>query len=75
QFERLPSFFGFSKLAIRIVILSFIISFLYNLVGLFFAVQGLLSPIIAAILMPISSVTVVTFATFSIRLMAKRYKL
>ncbi|PKP30651.1 MAG: heavy metal translocating P-type ATPase [Bacteroidetes bacterium HGW-Bacteroidetes-16] len=75
QFERLPSFFGFSKLAIRVVILSFIISFLYNLVGLYFAVQGLLSPIIAAILMPISSVTVVTFATFSIRLMAKRYKL
>lgn len=42
---------------------SFVISILYNFVGLYFAVQGLLQPVIAAILMPISSVTIVLLTT------------
>lgn len=75
HFERLPSFFRFSKLAIRVVYASFTISFLYNLIGLYFAVQGSLSPIIAAILMPISSISVVAFATFAIQRLAKYSKL
>ena len=44
---------------------KFILSFLYNIIGLSFAVQGILSPVIAAILMPLSSVSVVLFATFA----------
>ncbi len=63
QFYRLPQFVDYSKKAIRIVFASFGISFLYNVFGLGFAVSGQLSPIIAAILMPISSVTVVGFVT------------
>jgi Cu+-exporting ATPase len=59
----------------RIVYAGFGISFLYNLVGLSFAVQGNLSPIVAAILMPISSVSVVVFASFSVSLRAKVLKL
>jgi hypothetical protein len=31
----------------------------YNVVGLYFAVQGILSPLIAAILMPSSSLTII----------------
>jgi len=58
-----------------IVWLSFLISFLYNAIGISFAVQGNLSPIVAAILMPASSVTVVAFATFSVNIMARRRKL
>jgi Cu+-exporting ATPase len=53
------------------VIFSFLISFLYNVVGISFAITGNLSPIVAAILMPVSSVSVVAFATFSTRAMAK----
>ncbi len=75
KFKSLPTYFRFSNLAIKIVVISFIISFLYNVVGLFFAVQGNLSPIIAAILMPISSVSVVAFATLSIEYLARRMKL
>jgi len=52
-----------SKKSYRVVLYSFILSFMYNIVGLSFAVQGLLSPIVAAILMPASSVSVVAFVT------------
>jgi Cu+-exporting ATPase len=44
------------------VIILFVISFLYNVVGLTFAVQGALTPLVAAVLMPISSLTVVGVA-------------
>jgi Cu+-exporting ATPase len=72
ELNRLPEFLKLSKQSIKIIILSFIISFLYNIIGLGFAVQGLLTPIIAAILMPISSISVVIFATLTTNLLAKR---
>ena len=66
KFAKLYDFLKFTHHAMNVVKVSFLISFLYNIVGLFFAVQGSLSPIIAAILMPVSSVSVVAFATFAI---------
>jgi len=72
RFKQLSNFIKFTKTSILIVIISFIISFIYNFIGLYFAVQGNLSPLIAAILMPISSVSVVVFATFSISFLSKR---
>ncbi len=42
-----------------IIYLTFGLSLIYNLTGLFFAVQGNLSPLIAAILMPASSITII----------------
>jgi len=49
----------------QVVLCSFIISIIYNVVGIFFAVQGNLSPMIAAILMPSSSLSIllITFGT------------
>lgn len=72
KFAKLYEFIKFTKTSMTIVRISFIISFFYNGIGLFYAVQGILSPIIAAILMPISSISVVTFATLSINFLAKR---
>lgn len=72
QFNLLPNFISFSKISINIIFISFAISFLYNLIGLGFAVQGMLSPIVAAILMPLSSISVVVFATLSTNLLARR---
>ncbi len=72
NFDQLPKFISFARTSMGVVIISFIISFVYNIIGLYFAVQGNLSPLIAAILMPISSVSVVAFATFSINYLAKR---
>ncbi|MBK9098397.1 MAG: heavy metal translocating P-type ATPase metal-binding domain-containing protein [bacterium] len=70
--QLLPKFLNFSQSAIKIIYISFVISFFYNVVGLSFAVQGMLSPLIAAILMPLSSISVVLFATVSTNLLAKR---
>lgn len=47
----------------NVVLASFTLSFLYNIIGLSFAVSAQLSPVVAAILMPLSSISVVTFAT------------
>jgi Cu+-exporting ATPase len=74
QFQRLANFIHFTKTSLNIVKLSFTISFFYNVIGISIALSGNLSPVIAAILMPISSVSVVAFATFATRL-AGRAKL
>jgi len=62
-FSDLPGFFRYSRSVLNTVKYSFALSFLYNGIGLFFAVQGVLTPVIAAILMPISSISVVLFVT------------
>ena len=59
----LPAILRYSKRVRTIVYLAFGISFLYNVVGLSFAVSGHLTPLVSAILMPVSSVTVVAFVT------------
>jgi len=63
SFKEIPSFLKLARSSRSIIRWSFLLSFLYNLVGLTFAVQGILSPIVAAILMPLSSVTVVAFVS------------
>lgn len=72
RFRDLNKYIRFTRTSFRIVIISFVISFLYNIGGLFFAIQGLLTPVFAAILMPVSSVSVVAFATFTIGYFARR---
>ena len=53
----------FCKDAMTIVKITFAISFMYNIVGLGFAVTGHMSPLFAGILMPISSISVVAFTS------------
>jgi Cu+-exporting ATPase len=69
---RLDAFFAFARTAIRIVLASFGCSVVYNCVGLFFAFSGTLSPLVAAILMPVSSVSIIAFTTLSVRATARR---
>jgi P-type Cu+ transporter len=75
KFGRLHSFLRFTRGSLKVVYASYTLSFLYNIVGLSFAVQGLLSPVVAAILMPISSITIVAFTTTTISLMARQKKM
>lgn len=63
KMKYLKDYLDLSKDAIKIVKLTFGISFFYNIIGLTFAVTGHLSPLVAAILMPISSITVVIFTS------------
>ncbi len=74
KFSMLPTFIELSKGTLKIVKISFIISFLYNIIGMLFAVTGNLSPIVAAILMPISSISIIIFVTIATNYIAKRIK-
>jgi len=69
-FGMIPDFLSFAKSSRLIIKASFILSLLYNLIGLTLAVQGLLSPVICAILMPLSSVSVVVFTTLTTNFVA-----
>ena len=57
--SQLYTFIRLCKANKRIVLAAFVISILYNFVGIYFAVTGALSPMIAAILMPCSSISIV----------------
>lgn len=59
QLSKLPNFMDYAQKGKKVIKMSFTFSFLYNIVGLFFALQGMLSPLIAAILMPMSSITII----------------
>lgn len=73
-FYKLDRFIEFAKSGKNVIIGSFILSVIYNLVGLYFAVQGDLSPVIAAILMPISSISIVLFTTTFSSVFARKLK-
>ncbi|MEZ4801069.1 MAG: heavy metal translocating P-type ATPase metal-binding domain-containing protein [Flavobacteriales bacterium] len=68
KFHTILEYIGTTK---AIIIASFIISLLYNVVGLGIAVQGKMSPLIAAILMPLSSFSIIIFTTTTSRIIAK----
>lgn len=61
--KKLKAFINYAKSAKGMIATGFVVSILYNIIGLSFAVQGLLSPLVAAILMPASSITLVLLAT------------
>jgi Cu+-exporting ATPase len=62
-FDQLDSFMALSKKAITTIKMSFTVSLLYNVVGLSFAITGNLLPLVAAIIMPLSTITIVSFVT------------
>ncbi len=72
SFGKFRSVLHFIKHTRTIIIGSFILSLLYNIVGLGIAVQGQMSPFIAAILMPVSSVSIILFTTSVSRILASR---
>lgn len=66
--SRFRSFADYILLAERgtkIIKWAFIFSLFYNLIGLSFAVTGHLQPVVAAILMPLSSISIVVFTTIA----------
>ena len=68
RFADIPDLLRYSRTSNRLVIYAYILAIFYNIIGLSFAVQGLLSPVVAAILMPLSSITIVAFGVISSRL-------
>jgi len=70
--NKIDAFLRYARAGKRVVLASWILSILYNFVGLSFALTANLSPMIAAILMPVSSITIVTFVTIATSIAAKR---
>lgn len=72
EFTQLAYFLKLSKKALATIKMSFALSLLYNVVGLGFAVSGRLSPLIAAIIMPLSTVTIISFVTLASNYYARK---
>jgi P-type Cu+ transporter len=60
-FGELPRFVAAAKAGVSTIRQSYVIALFYNLIGLSYAVSGHLSPLVAAILMPASSISIVLF--------------
>lgn len=71
SFGKLNELLSFARSGRKLILASFIMSICYNIAGLFFAVQGTLSPVIAAILMPASSISIILFTTVFSTLIAR----
>tara|TARA_R110002111_G_scaffold73676_2_gene117597 strand:+ start:2524 stop:4899 length:2376 start_codon:yes stop_codon:yes gene_type:complete len=74
KFKQLYDYILASKSAIKIIKWSFVLSFFYNIIGLYFAVTGQLAPVVAAILMPFSSISIVIFTTIATNLLGRKLK-
>ena len=70
--KKLDNFIKFSQQSMNIILASFMLSLLYNTVGLGFAITGHLSPLVAAILMPLSSISVMVFTFLTTRFFARK---
>lgn len=63
NFTLLKELVNYCRKQKTIIFASFVLSIMYNVVGLTIAVQGDMEPVIAAILMPISSISIVMLTT------------
>jgi len=72
EFSLLPTYLQYGSGSLKLVYYAYALAFLYNTVGISVAVQGILSPLFAAILMPLSSVSVVLFGVLSSNILAKK---
>lgn len=72
QLHNLDRFLSLARSSSRILKAAFGISFLYNAVALTVAVTGHLTPLVAAILMPVSSISVVGFASMAVNFAVRR---
>lgn len=70
--NKIPQFLNISHQTLTIIKTSFVFSFFYNLIGLYFAVTGQLTPLIAAILMPLSSISIVIYVTLLTNYIGKK---
>lgn len=68
----LPAFLAYARRAKLVIVACFVVSLVYNVVGVTLALAGALTPLASAILMPVSSLTVVGLSAGAMRWSAKR---
>jgi len=71
RLQFLPALLKLARSGRTIINLSFVVSILYNIVGLSIAMQGKMNPMIAAILMPASTLTIILITSCTSSLIAK----
>lgn len=74
RFREIGDYLTLSKKGITIIKWAFLFSLFYNLIGLGFAVTGHLRPVVAAILMPLSSISIVVFTTIATHFAGKKLR-
>jgi len=74
-FSELANFFSLSSKGVAIIRWSFFFSLCYNIIGLGFAISGNLMPVVAAILMPLSSISIVLFTTISTQFISRKLRI
>ncbi|HHB77665.1 MAG TPA: metal-transporting ATPase [Saprospiraceae bacterium] len=72
KLPKLADILTLSQKSIKVIYKAYLFALIYNIIGLSFAVRGLLSPVIAAILMPLSSITVVLIGVILSTLLLKK---
>jgi Cu+-exporting ATPase len=72
RLQQLDKFLALARYSSMILKIAFGISFFYNAIALSVAVSGHLTPLVAAILMPLSSISVVGFSTLAVNLVANK---
>ena len=75
KFNLLPNMIVLAKKSMQTVRWSFVLSLTYNSIGLAFALSNNLTPVVAAILMPLSSISVVFFVTVLTSYFSKSLKI
>jgi Cu+-exporting ATPase len=63
----LPAFIAYARRARQVIVAAVLISLGYNVVGVSFALGGVLTPLATAILMPLSSLTVIALSVGAMR--------
>jgi Cu+-exporting ATPase len=61
EFENLPKYVKLAHAGVKTVKWSYAVALIYNIIGLSYSVTGHLSPLVAAVLMPTSSISIVIF--------------
>lgn len=72
RLDQLPLFIRFARHSVLILRACFVVSFLYNAFGITLAARGLVSPLLSAILMPLSSFSAILLALLGVRFAAAR---
>ncbi|MEP5131758.1 HAD-IC family P-type ATPase, partial [Nonlabens ulvanivorans] len=70
---RMDEVITLSRKAVNIINWCFILSLFYNIIGISIALSGNLTPVMAAILMPVSSLSVVAFTTIMTNYMGRKF--
>ena len=72
RLSRLSQYLTFSTQSRKVLRIALVFSLIYNLVGLSFAIAGTLTPLVAAILMPLSSITIIALSTLLVGMRARK---